>query len=118
MFRRRGFDVVDVPCPAAQICAVARLGLTALASSSGGPLRTRCPLAEAVVGEQNSFTVGPGYGAEARGRVPDAGLALSRVRHVPCEVPARMTSVMRTRAAGSKRTYITEADTTHQQGKM
>jgi hypothetical protein len=57
MFRRRGFDVVDVPCPAAQICAVARLGLTALASSSGGPLRTRCPLAEAVVGEQNSFMV-------------------------------------------------------------
>jgi hypothetical protein len=37
---------------------------------------------------------------------------------VPCEEPTRMTCVTRTRAAGSNRTYITEADTTHQQGKI
>lgn len=57
MFCRRGSDVVGVPCPAAQIGGVARLGLTALVSSSGGLFRTRCPPAEPSPARQSSFTV-------------------------------------------------------------
>ena len=43
-----------------------------------------------------------GYGTQTR--------ALSRARHVPFEVPTRMTCVTRTRADGSERRYITEAE--------
>ena len=50
-----------------------------------------------------------GHGTQAR--------ALSRARHVPFEVPTRMTCMTRTRADGSERTYITEAETTHQRGR-
>lgn len=43
-----------------------------------------------------------GHGTQAR--------ALSLARHVPFEVPTRMTCVTRTRTDGSERTYITEAE--------
>jgi hypothetical protein len=51
MFCRRGSDVVGVPCPAAQIGGVARLGLTALACPLAAPVPNQVPAGGAVSGE-------------------------------------------------------------------
>jgi hypothetical protein len=65
--------------------------------------RPAAQIAEEIVGPVGMARSDPGR-AGARGWVRDAGVALSRAWHVPCEVPARMTCVTRTRAAGSERT--------------
>ena len=54
--------------------------------------RPAAQIAEEIVGPVGMARSDPGR-AGARGWVRDAGVALSRAWHVPCEVPARMTCV-------------------------